>query len=301
MLIAILVPMLPVFLLIGALTVWKKWFDRNQRRDPINIKVLRGPGQSVREKLGRHHEDFDSVAVFAIVIGPIFYIAWATRWMDQAGFEWSKHTYGWFEVALGLSLLVSYAYCLKRLIGHGTAARKYRQGLAAELASAQCLTQVMAEGGLVFHDFPADGFNIDHIVIGKSAVFAIETKSRKKPAHSGRESARVTYDGSKLIFPEHIETKPLHQAARQAEWLSGFLSRGVGESVRVVPYLALPGWFVETKVPRPSVLVGNPRNPMFMVRDGFGPALGESMKQRIAHVLSERYPAVSETRSGHIQ
>jgi hypothetical protein len=27
-----------------------------------------------------------------------------------------------------------------------------------------------------------------------------------------------------------------------------------------------------------------------MVRDGFGPALSEAMKRRIAHVLSERYP-----------
>lgn len=73
--------------------------------------------------------------------------------------------------------------------------------------------------------------------------------------------------------------------------MAGFLARGVGEPVRVIPYMALPGWYVENKVQRPAVLVGNPRNSMFMVRDGFGPALGESLKQRIAHVLSGRYPA----------
>lgn len=75
----------------------------------------------------------------------------------------------------------------------------------------------MAEGGLVFHDIPGEGFNIDHVVIGKSAVLAVETKSRKKPASAGKHSARVVYDGSRLSFLEYIETKPLEQTARQAE------------------------------------------------------------------------------------
>lgn len=286
-----LLPLLPMLLLVSAVLAWKKFVDRDQRRDPVNIKVLRGAGQSIREVVERHGEEFDATVVSAFVLGPVVYIAWVSNWMKQSGFDWGKVEVGWFELLLLLSVICSYVYFFRKLVRHGLAARKYRQGLAAELATAQCLSQVMAEGGLVFHDFPGDGFNIDHVVIGKGAVFAVETKSRKKPASAGKESARVVYDGARLSFPDHVETKPLEQTARQAEWLAGFLARGVGEPVRVIPYLALPGWFVENKVQRPAVLVGNPRNPMFMVRDGFGPALGEPMKQRIAHVLSERYPA----------
>ena len=297
MLISVFLPLLPVLILLGALFVWKWWNGRDRRRDPLNIKILRGAGQSVREALDHHSSEFDTAAFTAFIAGPIVYIAWASRWMKEAGFQWSSVTIGFFEVFLLVALTVAYVLYFRKLTKHGLAARRYRQALAAELATAQCLTQVMAEGGLVFHDFPGDGFNIDHIVIGRSVVFAVETKSRRKPASEGKDAARVVYDGSSLRFPEHIEKQPLEQAARQAEWLAGFLARGVGEPVRVVPYLALPGWFIENKVQRPAVLVGNPRNPMFMVRDGFGPPLGEQMKQRIAHVLSERYPANSDSKS----
>lgn len=293
MILTLVILLAPMFLLITALFAWKWWRQRDDRRDPVNIKVLRGAGDGVREQLGRHSESFDSGMILVLLLGPIFYVAWANRWMTNQGFSWSEYSPGWFDLILASvafgALLGSFLY----LIRHVGAIRKYRQGLAAELATAQCLNQVMAEGGLVFHDFPCDGFNIDHIVIGQGAVFAIETKSRMKPAGGGKESARVAYDGVKLSFPSHVETKPLEQTRRQADWLARFLASGVGEPVRVVPYLALPGWFVENKVPRPEVLVGNPRNPMFMVRDGFGPALGEAMKRRIAHVLSERYPGKS--------
>ena len=294
MIVTLVVILAPVFLLVAALFAWKWLQRRDDRRDPVNIKVLRGAGDGVRERIGQHSESFDSGLILALLIGPICYVAWANKWMVDKGFSWSKYSPGWFDVILLAIAMVALTACFLHLVKHAIAARKHRQGLAAELATAQCLNQVMAEGGLVFHDFPGDSFNIDHIVIGQSAVFAIETKSRLKPGKGGKDAARVSYDGAKLLFPSHVETKPLEQARRQAEWLGRFLASGVGEPVRVVPYLALPGWFVENKVPRPDVLVGNPRNPMFMVRDGFGAPLSEPMKRRIAHVLSERYPAKAD-------
>jgi hypothetical protein len=293
MLISMLLVLLPVFLLIAALFVWKGLQQRDDRRDPVNIKVLNGAGDGVRQQLQFHSDAFDSGVILALTVGPMTFIAWAIRWMTLHGFSWGSYVPGWFDAVMVVIALGALVGSFIHLTKHATAARKYRQGLAAELATAQCLNQVIAEGGMVFHDFPCDGFNIDHIVVGQGAVFAVETKSRLKPGKGGKDSARVSYDGSRLVFPSHFETKPLEQTRRQAEWLARFLASGVGEPVRVVPYLALPGWFVENKVPRPDVLVGNPRNPMFMVRDGFGPALGEAMKRRIAHVLSERYPVTT--------
>jgi membrane protein implicated in regulation of membrane protease activity len=293
MIVTLILLIAPVLLLVAALFVWRWLQRRDDRRDPVNMKVLRGAGDGVREKLSQHADSFDSSLILALLIGPSFFVAWAQRWMTKHGFSWSTYSPGWFDLLLICIAMGTLIVCFRQLVKHASAARNYRQGLAAELATAQCLNQVMAEGGLVFHDFLGDGFNIDHIVVGQSAVFAIETKSRLKPAQGGKDSARLTYDGVRLAFPMHTETKPIEQARRQAEWLARFLASGVGEPVRVVPYLALPGWFVENKVPRPDVLVGNPRNPMFMVRDGFGPALGEAMKRRIAHVLSEKYPAKS--------
>lgn len=291
MLIAMCVVFAPLVILIAALIARKFWLRRNDRRDPVNMKILRLAGDGLRERINRHSEAFDSSMIVVAMLGPLLYVAWANRWMVANGFSWSEYSPEPFDLVLLVlvaCILVVYFFYLGRQV---TAIRKSRQGLAAELATAQCLNQVMAEGGMVFHDFPADGFNIDHIVIGQSAVFAVETKSRLKPSRGGKEAARVVYDGKRLVFPEHTETRPLDQARAQAEWLARFLASGVGEPVRVIPYVALPGWYVENKVQRPDVLVGNPRNPLFMARDGFGPPLGEPMKRRIAHVLSERYPA----------
>lgn len=283
----------PVALLVGALVLRTLWLRRSDRRDPVNIKVLRGAGEGLRERMGEHLDAFDTALVFFFLLGPMLHVAWSQRWMLRHGFSWEDYVPGTLDVLVVATAALSVVFGYRYLARHVDAVRKHRQALAAELATAQCLSQVMSEGGLVFHDFPGDGFNIDHIVIGHAAVFAVETKSRLKPATGGKEAARVAYDGQRLQFPTHVETRPIEQAKAQAEWLARFLASGVGEPVRVVPYVALPGWFVETKVPRPEVLVGNPRNPMFMVRDGFGPALGETMKRRIAHVLSERYPAKS--------
>ena len=188
-------------------------------------------------------------------------------------------------------------WCLWRLVSHARQARRYREGLDAELAVAQSLMPLVAEGGLVFHDFPCDRFNIDHIVVGRSVVFAIETKSRRKPSEKGRESARVIYDGTKLTFPTSHETKPVGQARYQAEWLTKFLASGAGEAVRVVPVVALPGWYVEsTQRGRPDVLVTNCNNPLFllMMDKKYGPPMSESLRKRVAHALFERYPALDE-------
>ena len=179
-----------------------------------------------------------------------------------------------------------------RLIRSARKRRLYLDGLRAELAVAQCLTPLIAEGGMVFHDFPTGKYNIDHIVVGRPAVFAIETKWRRKPGYSGRAAARVQFDGRQLMFPSHTESKPVEQARYQADWLSDFLARGVGESVRVIPVLALPGWYIEhtDRSIKNDVLVSNCHNATFMVGDKFGPQLTDAMRKRIAHVIGEKYP-----------
>ena len=59
--------------------------------------------------------------------------------------------------------------------------RKFRLGYEGELAVGQELNQLLREGYEVYHDFPADKFNIDHIIIGPAGVYAVETKARQKP------------------------------------------------------------------------------------------------------------------------
>ncbi|MGY0619203.1 nuclease-related domain-containing protein [Lysobacter sp. A378] len=252
--------------------------------------MLNLPGEGLLRAIEKHDGGFHEKTSMVLLVGPIMLASWLLVRMDRVVDDWAAIRLGWGDAVFALVGIAMLAWSIWGLLHHLRERRKYLQGRAAELAVAQCLMPLMADGGLIYHDFPGDKFNIDHIVIGQGAVFAIETKSRRKPGKGGRESARVDYDGTQLKFPNHVETKPIEQARGQAQWLEKFLGSGVGEPVRVIPVLALPGWYTQNSVQRPDVLVSNCHNSSFMMSDKFGPALSSAMRKRVAHVLTERYP-----------
>ncbi|AVI68625.1 nuclease [Shewanella sp. WE21] len=141
---------------------------------------------------------------------------------------------------------------------------KLRLGHTAEIATANELIGLQALGYQVFHDVQADGFNIDHLVVGKNGVFAIETKGRHKRNKdllqtngtgpgSGKKGYQVFYKDGRLNFPSWTETKPIEQAERQAKWVSQWLTKATGTPVTSTPVLVFPGWYVtcQSKPPFP--------------------------------------------------
>ena len=147
-------------------------------------------------------------------------------------------------VALGLSVFFSLKiFRLMRTRTH------YRLGYDCELMVGQGLHTLLAEGFRVFHDFPADGFNIDHIAIGPTGVFAIETKGRAKSSTVENRNWEVRYDGRQLAFPGWTETRPITQAVDQAKWLRTWLCQTTGNETPVEPVLAVPGWYIKRTGP----------------------------------------------------
>ena len=65
-----------------------------------------------------------------------------------------------------------------------------RTALDAEIETGNQLNRLMKHGYDVFHDLPANGSNIDHLVIGPNGVFAVETKGRRKPTPNGKWNTR---------------------------------------------------------------------------------------------------------------
>jgi hypothetical protein len=187
--------------------------------------------------------------------------------------------------ALGFSVA---AYAGVRLARLSLRRRVLRLGLDGELATAEELNQLMFRGFRVYHDFPAERFNIDHVVIGPSGVFAVETKTRSKPTTAnGERDATVAFDGRYLLFPWGPEEDCLEQAARQAAWLQKWLRQAVGESVLVQAVLALPGWYVERKG-RGPILVFNPRETVALFPKVKGARLDEKLITRVAYQVEQR-------------
>lgn len=155
-----------------------------------------------------------------------------------------------------------------------------------EVATGQELNQLMLDGFNVYHDFPADKFNIDHIVVGPDVVYAVETKAKSKSRAKGKENHIVISDGKTLQFPDYTSSDFIDQADRQAKWLQKWLSSAVGDQVTVKPVVLLPGWYVKMSAPD-GVPVFNPK----MVRQFLAQkekSMPQSLHMRIVHQLDQK-------------
>jgi hypothetical protein len=202
------------------------------------------------------------------------------------------------DIFVAILAAATIVFAIRALINSMKLRTLAREGLAAELITAQNLLPLMGSGCLVFNDVPAKSegpngksFNLDHVVIGPNAVFMVETKSHKKPGKLD-DSWKAFYDGKSLKFPDYKDTAMLEQAKRQSKWLSDYLASATGEAVKIVPVVALPGWFIENSNANAhaEIIVSNCKNPKFMLSDKYGPSFDAAKKQRITHAIIQRYP-----------
>ena len=280
-----LIPTVIVLVILGgAFTVLKlNELRKKGKRSPLTAQLLRSPGESLRGQI----EDLSLDITFYTMIAPLVPLSLYAAYFSQIYLGGAKVTplVALFYFALSIGTVF---YCLAKLWVLFKKRTALRLGFDCEVAVGQELNQLMLEGCSVFHDFPADKFNIDHVVVSQKGIFAVETKGRAKPdKKGGTAEATVIYDGQSLNFPNGKETGYLAQAARQAKWLSQWLSSAVGEAVTARPVLVLPGWFIDRKKPS-DMLIFNGKNPELLLKWSNNAALPETLVKRIAHQLEQR-------------
>lgn len=260
--------------------IWKK-HQLNKGKAPFTDNFLRSPGESLFNQLQDLNEKI-SDSLLEVILGPIV-IAVALL-ISPTSSILNKTTYTVILISVFVIFLIYYVWKILKLIGKR---RQLRLGYEGEIASGQELNQLMLDGYNVYHDFQAEKFNIDHIVVGPDAVYAIETKTRSKPKIKGNgTNYKVISDGRILQFPSYTGSEFLDQAERQARWLQGWLTRAVGDPVMVKPIVLLPGWYVERKKPN-GVPALNPK----LVRQFFAQKqnmISQSLRTRIIHQLDQK-------------
>lgn len=107
----------------------------------------------------------------------------------------------------------------------------------------------------MFHDFPIDYGNIDHVLVGPPGVFTIETKYRRK-MKGEEEGHKIRFDERVVRFPESESAKPIEQAKLQAKELGKLLEKIFG-TLKVTPVVVYPGWWVTREAREVSVQVMN--------------------------------------------
>lgn len=262
---------------------WRKRRARALKRSPLSQELLRPPGHALREQI----EDMrlDGMAELAVIgmLPPVI----VSIHLAQSYLLGSPETV-FRTVVMVIAGAGMFVFSCNRLLKRFRQVDLLRLGLDAEMAVGQELDQLMRKGAAVFHDFPAENFNIDHVVISTQGVFAIETKGYAKPKREqGVADAQVTFDGQRLRFPTWTTEKPLEQARRQAKWLGKWLSSAIGSPVAVTPVLALPGWYVERKGRGDVWIFSGKELPKLLSQRSAQP-LSEQDVQRVVHQVEQR-------------
>jgi len=233
--------------------VWAYWRRGVNRTRPRPDKLLSGPGDLQRQHIAELDWSIAVAAIWLVAI-PVAAIGvfLAPKLVGVASVDRLEQI-----TAAGLALLLL-LFPLFSLIGkcRERAARRLR--LEAQLTAGREINLLLREGFHVFHDVPAGSDNVDHVVVGLSGVFAVESLGRPVPnLGRGIIDAKVIYDGENLFFPPNNarDSEASKQSRRQAIAMERRLSDVLGRSVQVRPALALPGWFVEKKRPDDLILL----------------------------------------------
>ena len=205
----------------------------------IGATIKRLPGQALREEREK--------LVDSLINEPAMFMF--AGWI-VLGIE-CLHVFAKTQPSIWMGVIVAFAttfYALRRMFKARREIRNYRKGEEGELIVAQAIEQnLIPKGYVVFHDIQLekDGkrSNIDHLLIGENGIFAIETKTYKKPDN---RSPEVRYDGRELLWGgvKHVRNgeSEIDMAKRHARDAKILIDELTGLNVYVHPVLCAVGW-----------------------------------------------------------
>ena len=222
-----------------------------KKRSPLKAAPLRTAGQSIEEEILRiKMEDF--VAYISLVV----FMAIFTL------FEW----YRWVReippkpIPISIGAVILTVYCVYKILSVKKKLRNLQMARDGEKAVGEFLDRFREKGYRVFHDIVGGNFNIDHLLIGKTGIYTIETKTVSKPITGQHE---IDYDGKQIMVYGHKPFRdPIVQAKAQANWVKDLVRDLTGKEYSVQPVVLYPGWYVrqpagaEVWVLNPKALTG---------------------------------------------
>ena len=189
----------------------------------------------------------DRMAEVAAALGAVLLMVseWRLFWFDPRPHPWMLTT---FALPLVAWVGLRFRKTLRVM-------RRMKQGRDGERIAGECLEKLRAHGCEIFHDIVAGNFNIDHVVVGPSGIYAIETKTLSK---RGGAEEKAECDGESILirgFP--LPDNPVPQAKGNARWLAGYLHGTTATRFRVIPVVLMPGWFVVNRAKPCDLLLLN--------------------------------------------
>ncbi len=281
MLLALALYLAAYALCLGVLWIWR--VNRRRERPPAAPKLLRGPGESLRWRL-QQLDDALLLHAFGAAFLPMgVFVGGLMLALNLPANERDPAMLGAFALFV-LTLVFAGRWMLEKF----TLRRDCHLGLLGEKIVAEAIAPLVTEGAQIFHDVPAGSFNLDHVIVSPTGIYAIETKTRRAGrALPDRKPDEIEFDGRQLIYPWGEDTFGLDQAMHRAAWLTNWLRDTAGEPVTAVPVLTFPGWNVATTAAGAEVHVVSPSAIPGLVRNR-AVTLNPAQLEHIARQLEVR-------------
>ncbi len=188
-------------------------------------------------------------------------------------------------VSLGVGAILA-SWAAIALVNPSPSEQAWRKGASGERRVGRVLDSLQRSGVWALHDrkLPGSAANVDHVVVGPTGVFTIETKS-----YTGRLAIRGR--GSQLWVNGRDRSSVLDQARRHAHVVEALLA-GTGIDTPVHPVVC----FVDTSLPMFSpnqvggVAICTPNNLAKRIRKLPRPALPADEVEAILKTLDARLP-----------
>jgi hypothetical protein len=267
--------------------IWKWRISRRQERPPVQDKLIRAPGETLRQKL----ENYDDTLLLHLVgtaLAPLLLMVFGLMGIARMPENYQLWTLIGLLLIIGAALYFSARWLMLILEKR----RNHYLGYFGERVVGETLDEALSSKGFrVFHDVPAlessPVFNIDHVIVGSTGVYAIETKTRRKgKARPGYPEHKVIFDGQQLVYPWGEDFHGLNQARDRALWLEEWLAQLLGRRVPVQPILTFPGWWVEEHAVGPIRVTSPKQIAAIVLRNG--PLLTEEQIDLVSKQLETR-------------
>ncbi|MGM8930554.1 nuclease-related domain-containing protein [Salinicola sp. V024] len=260
-------------------------------RSPHDGEPIREIAQAHRDRLEKARMVFflDATLAPTLTLMPIVYGMGRMLFAEeQSWLEWSLYGV--------VSTLLAMLFCFL-ILRDVQRVRRLTRSLACELAVGQALDHLirpLAKPYFVFHDFPADSYSIDNVLVTPQGVFVIQTVAREFPLDlEGRALNTVSVESERLRFRGWSERTVLRKVRLSTVWLRHWLSRHANLSVPVSGILVLPGWVIDDE----TAHLGDSRD--VRVVDGIDLAtqlggaqeevIDDTQRQHLVDTLNARY------------
>ncbi|RKX32819.1 MAG: hypothetical protein DRP71_11510 [Verrucomicrobia bacterium] len=111
----------------------------------------------------------------------------------------------------------------------------------------EALNELVTEKYMIIEDMTLDGLPLDHVVIGPSGVFLLETQTvmQNRSRFESGDAFQASFDGRSMMFRRRRINAPLDSVRKKCGKLTEWVFEKVGEEIEIKPILVVPGWRIE--------------------------------------------------------